>query len=456
MTRTKKWLALVLAICLIATIPAALAGEAKPVVRVVVPGISEQSTTDPISGITTLGLKDFEDFLNSKIQSATIKLISIPWDGWIQKIEAMVNAGEMDVGFFTNQVAVPDWYADLTPYLTSDAQVNFGTLSNYYIDPAVYYPTYNSFNYPEATGKVFGLPMTIACNYFVIDKLLFEQWGVELPQDGVTFDDLVAISEKMTGANPVTGEQNYGAYLRSYWLEWFAVSYDAVKSVQSDTMLLSDLDKAAYVDYIKESPEVLNYFNAISRLVNCAPEGIATDTGDEKFFTEENDIAINFDVNRVSSLYTKYMYADQSEILDRFLPVLVPTGSNGQQGFPEFFRFAITKSAKDPDVAWEVVKELTTNSEIVDFYLTNYATDKISVLQDVSNVPMMHYAFNQQRHEYQMKSVFKTNDYWTWRVPLQDVNKLMVSKQITPEEARQQFHQGVNNWVENTKAQLGQ
>ena len=148
MTRTKKWLALVLAICLIATIPAALAGEAKPVVRVVVPGISEQSTTDPISGITTLGLKDFEDFLNSKIQSATIKLISIPWDGWIQKIEAMVNAGEMDVGFFTNQVAVPDWYADLTPYLTSDAQVNFGTLSNYYIDPAVYYTTYNSFNYP--------------------------------------------------------------------------------------------------------------------------------------------------------------------------------------------------------------------------------------------------------------------------------------------------------------------
>jgi hypothetical protein len=150
------------------------------------------------------------------------------------------------------------------------------------------------------------------------------------------------------------------------------------------------------------------------------------------------------------------MYANQAEITDRFLPVLVPTGSTGQQGFPEFFRFAITKSAKDPDVAWKVVKELTTNSEIVDFYLTNYATDKISALQDVTNVPMMSYAFNQKRHEYQMKSVFKTNDYWTWRVPLQDVNKLMVSKQVTPEEARQQFYQGVNNWVENTKAQLGQ
>lgn len=456
MTRTKKWLALVLAICLIAIIPTALAGDVKPVVRVVVPGISEQSTTDPISGITTLGLGDFENFLNSKIQSATIKLISIPWDGWIQKIEAMVNANEMDVGFFTNQVAVPDWYADLTPYLTSDAVVNFDTLSDFYIDPAVYYTTYKSFNYPEATGKVFGLPMTIACNYMVIDKLLFEQWGVELPQDGVTFDELVAMAEQMTGENPVTGEHNYGAYLRSYWLEWFAISYDAVKAVESDTMLLSEFDKAAYVDYIKDSPEVLNFFTAISRLVDCAPEGITTDTGNEKFFTEENDIAINFDVNSSSSLYTKYMYADQTDILDRFLPVLVPTGSNGQQGFPEFFRFAITKSAKDPGVAWEVVKELTTNSEIVDFYLTNYATDKISALADVSNVSMMQYPFNQARHAHQMKSVFKTNDYWTWRVPLQDVNKQILSRQVTPEEARLQFYQGVDNWVENTKAQLGQ
>ena len=150
--------------------------------------------------------------------SATIELLSIPWDGWIQKIEAMVKAGEMDVGFFTNQVAVPDWYMDLTPYLEKDAEVNFNTLSDFYIDPAVYYTTYKSFNYPEATGKVFGLPMTIACNTIVIDKQLFQDWGVELPKDGVTMNELVEMAEKMTGKNPVTGATNYGAYLVSMWL----------------------------------------------------------------------------------------------------------------------------------------------------------------------------------------------------------------------------------------------
>ena len=56
----------------------------------------------------------------------------------------------------------------------------------------------------------------------------------------------------------------------------------------------------------------------------------------------------------------------------------------------------------------------------------------------------------------QMSSVFITDDYWTWRTPLQEVNNLVVSKEITPEEARTKFYEGVETWVNNTKAQLGQ
>jgi len=406
--------------------------------------------------LTTKSRQEFQDFLNSKIDYATIELLSIPWDGWIQKIEAMAAANEMDIGFFTNQVAIPDWYMDLTPYLEKDTEVNFDTLSDFYIDPAVYYTTYKSFNYPEATGNVYGLPMTIACNLIVIDTQLFADWGVPLPGDDVTMSDLVAMAEQMTGTNPVTGATNYGAYLRSYWLEWFAVSYDAVKTIQSDSMILADLDKTEYVDYIKDSPEVLNYFNDIARLVNCAPAGISTDSGSERFFTEDNDIAINFDVNTVSSSYLKYVYGGATDVTDRFKAILIPTGENGQQGFPEFFRFSLTKNANNPDVAWEIIKDLTTDPEIIDFYLTNYATDKISCLKDSSKVGMMNYELNVKRHDYQMKSVYLTDDYWTWRTPLQNVNSLIISKQVTPEEAREKFYEGVNTWVENTMAQLGQ
>lgn len=428
----------------------------KEVVRVVVPGISEEATIDPISGIEKKGLGEFEAFLEEQIPEYDIDLVSIPWDGWIQKMETLVTSGEVDVGFYTNQEAVPGWYQDLTEYLKKDEEVNFDNLDQLFIDPAVFYTKYNSFNYPESTGQIFGLPMTMASNIIVYDKQLFEEWGVEEPTDDTSFTELVALAEKMTGKNPVTGQTNYGGYLFSTWMEWYAISYDAVKTYESDTMLLSDMDMNEYVEYIKDSPEVLNYFTDMIRLVDCCPEGVATGSGNEKFFTEDNDIAINFDTNNVVANYMKYVYAQNKEMTDRFIPLLIPTGKNGMEGFPEFFRFSITKAAKNPDAAWEVIKKLTTTPEIVDFYLTNYAQDKITALADASKVTMMDYEINKKRHEYQIKAMFVTDDYWFWRTPLQAVNNQILSKQLTADAAREEFYKGVSDWVNNTKAQLGQ
>ena len=146
----------------------AVFADDKETVRILVPGLSEQSTIDPISGLETKGLPEFQEFLNEQIPDYNIEVKTIAWDGWIQSMEAMVTAGDIDVGFFTNQEAVPDWYADLTPYLEKDEEVNFDNLSDLYIEPAVHYTTYKSFNHPEDTGKVYGLPMTVACNLITV------------------------------------------------------------------------------------------------------------------------------------------------------------------------------------------------------------------------------------------------------------------------------------------------
>ncbi len=430
--------------------------EGKEVVRVVVPGISEESTTDPISGIVSKGLPEFESFLEEQIPDYDIELISIPWDGWIQKLEAMVLADEMDVGFFTNQVAVPDWYEDLTPYLEGDDTVNLETMNDIFVEPAVHYSYYKTFNYPEATNQIFGLPMTMACNVIVYDKVLFEQWGMPEPEAGVTMEELVEMSTQMTGTNPETGAQNYGGYASPYWMEWFLISYDAVKPVSSDTMMLNELDMAEYVDYIADSPEVLDYFTQMETIVANSPEGVATGAGSEKFFTADNDIAINFNVNGVSSAMQKYLIAEQTDVTDRFIPIVIPAGANGEQGFPEFFRFSVTKGAANKDAAWDVVKTLTTDPEIIDFYLENYASDKVSALADPSSIEIMQTDYNQMRLAHQEETIFITDDYWYWRTPVQSTNNLIISKELTAEEARTHFYDGVVTWVNDTKAQLGQ
>ena len=107
----------------------------------------------------------------------TSRFLTIAWDGWIQSMEAMLTAGEADMGIFTNQEAVPSWYMDLTPYLEKDEEINLNNLSDLFIDPAVYYTRYKSFNHPEESGNIYGLPLTIACNMITYDSQLFKEWG---------------------------------------------------------------------------------------------------------------------------------------------------------------------------------------------------------------------------------------------------------------------------------------
>lgn len=431
----------------------AVFADDKETVRILVPGLSEQSTIDPISGLETKGLPEFQEFLNEQIPDYNIEVKTIAWDGWIQSMEAMVTAGDIDVGFFTNQEAVPDWYADLTPYLEKDEEVNFDNLSDLYIEPAVHYTTYKSFNHPEDTGKVYGLPMTVACNLITYDSKLFEEWGVEEPTEDMTFSELVDLAEKMTGTNPVTGKQNYGGYMYSSWTEWYSLCYNAIKPYLSDDMDINNMDMDEFVEYMKTSPEMKAYFSDLIRLVDCCNPAVATGSGAENWLTEDNDIAINFDVNGHTKTYMQYVYADDTEMTDRYKALLIPTGDAGE-GFPEFFRFAIANNTEHGDAAWDVIKQLTTNKEIIDFYLKNYAYDKLSCLKDTSGISMMEdYDINVKRHDYQMDNMFITDDYWYWRTPMQIVINQILSKQYTADEAVEAMYDGVNEWINNIKQQ---
>lgn len=451
--RTKK----MMSVMLCALTAGMLAGSVnvyaeKETVRILVPGLSEESTVDPVSGLETKSLKEFQEFLNEKIPDYNIEVKTIAWDGWIQSMEAMVTAGDVDVGFFTNQEAVPSWYMDLTPYLEKDPDLNLENLSEWFIDPAVYYSTYKSFNHPDDSGKIFGIPVTVACNAIVYDSQLFEEWGVEEPTADMSFADLADLAEKMTGTNPVTGRNNYGGHLFSTWTEWYALCYSAVKPYMSDTMNINDLDVDEYVEYISSSEEVKNYFADLIRLVDCCNPAVATGSGDENWMTENNDIAINFDVNHCTAAYMKYVYAGDKTITDRYKLLLIPAGEYGE-GFPEFFRFAVAKNAKNPDAAWEVIKAIAASKECVDFYLSNYAADKVTCLRDTEGMEMMEYPENKERHAYQMDHMFITDDYWYWRTAMQDVVNQILSKQYTADQAVEALYKGVSTWVDNIKQQ---
>lgn len=427
--------------------------EGKETVRIFVPGLSERETVDPVSGIHTKSLTDFQNFLNEKIPDYNIELKTATWNGgWIQTMEALVKAGEIDVGFYTNQEAVPDWYLDLTPYLESDQELNLDNMGEWFIEPAVHYNYYKSFNHPEESGKIFGLPIAMASNIITYDSQIFEEWGVDEPTSDMTFAELVDLSESVTGMNPVTGEKNYGAYLYPNWMEWYSLCYNAVEPFFSDTMNISELDLDRYVESIRTSDELKSFYTDMIRLVDCCNAAVATGSGAEKWLTDYNDIAVNFDCANYTKQYMNYVYAGEEEITERYKPLMIPTGEYGE-GFPEFYHFAISQKASDADAAWEVVKALTTDKEIIDFYLVNYVSDKLPVLNDTEGISIMDYELNQERWKYQVDNMFITDDYWHWRSAMQTVDNQILSKQYTADQAVEALYGGVNSWVSNIKKQ---
>ena len=117
------------------------------------------------------------------------------------------------------------------------------------------------------------------------------------------------------------------------------------------------MDMDEFVEYMKTSPEMKAYFSDLIRLVDCCNPAVATGSGAENWLTEDNDIAINFDVNGHTKTYMQYVYADDTEMTDRYKALLIPTGDAGE-GFPEFFRFAIANNTEHGDAEWDVIKQI--------------------------------------------------------------------------------------------------
>lgn len=428
--------------------------DGKETVRVLIPGLSEQSTIDPVSGLETKSLGELQEYMNQVIPDYNIEVKTVAWDGWIQSLEAMISSGEIDIGIYTNQEAIPGWYMDLTEYLSSDEEVNLDNLEEWYLDSAVDYLYYKSFNHPEATGNIYGLPISIACNIITYDSQLFEEWGVEEPSPDMTFSDLIDLCEQMTGTNPVTGKQNYGGYLFSTWMEWYALCYDAVKPYkdESGTMDINAFDTEEYIEYIKTSEEVRKWASDMIRLVDCCNPAVASGSGAENWLTEENDIAIMFDCNSHTRDYMSYVYAGDEEITGRYKTLMIPAGTYGES-FPEFYHYGITQNCNNADAAWEVLKFMCTDKEFIDFYLSNYAAEKISCLNDTEGMGIMSYDLNKERHAYQTEHLFVTDDYWNWRTAMQTVDNQILSKAYTVDEAVDALYKGVSDWVNNVKTQ---
>lgn len=434
-----------------------VAGEGKTfdgTVRIAWLGMNPDDRVDPISGITYKGSYAFKDMLEEKLPGITIEFIQIPSDGWIQKMGTTIENGEADIGWYTNQIMAAEWFVDHRDFMKEDPEFTEETFEATFTEGAKQYTRYRSFDYPDFTDAIYGLPYDVGSYYIMYDKQLLEEWGVSEPSMNPSFDELMEIFQKTTGINPVSGKQNYGTYVRPYWSEWLGVGADLYHSVDIPDMNLDNLDIVKDVDYILDSPKILSYFKFMEQAIVSSPPGANADSGAEKWLTSDNDIALMLDTSKTQAYYNNLL-AGNTEVTDRFKPIFLPKGEQGVSGFPEVHHVAVTKKATDPKLAWEVVKLIATDKDVLNLLYENYAMGTSPALVDASGIDIMSDEFAADRYQDRLDSTFITDDYWYWREPIQKVFNEFFVGDLTPETARTQLHTYVNEWITNKQKQIG-
>jgi len=433
--------------------PLVAEGE-REVVRIAWLGFHPEDRIDPISGITVRGSWEFIELIESIHPYVELEIINIPGDGWIQNMQTTILAGEADIGWYTNQVAATQWFVDHRGFMEHDPNFSEADFRSTFTEGAVRWVEYRSFDFPDSTGNIYGLPLDVTGDMIVIDTLILEQWGVEMPGMFPTYAELLDIARRTTGTNPVTGEHNFGTFLRPFWSEWHAIGMDVFPTLYLPSMDLRELDMDTYVNFIQDSQLMYDFFQYLIDFIELAPPGITVDVGAENWFTPENNIAVMIDVSRTRD-WIRYDLAGMTEITERFVPVFMPVSPMGYSGFPESRSIAVTRYANNPWLAWEVLKTITTNIDSLNWLFTHREMGALPALQDPTGIHLMDNDFNRFRWEGRLTGMNNTHDYWYWREPMQRIFADLFIGELTAAEARALMHEDTIQWVENRIRLLG-
>lgn len=241
--------------------------------------VGAEGVVDLISGVERPGYNELVKRWNELYPNVTLEIEAVPWDNWKAAVQTAALSGEYDILIHGNANA--DFCLDLTEYIEGDEEVK---------NNVTFYPfrrNPNNFNEVRAYGVSYCLN-PIVC---VVDKQIFENYGVELPTADWTYADLAEMAEKLTGTDPVTGEQTYGLSMCKAGEAY--KNYKVVGlGLNNEIFEFAEKHKDVKVNF--DNPKTVEVFDMIARLgQTCSPDYLE---GQDLTFswTEQKDLAWAF------------------------------------------------------------------------------------------------------------------------------------------------------------------
>lgn len=321
--------------------------------------VGEQDSTDLISGVTKPGYHVVKERWAELYPNITLDIQETGWDSWQTAITTACLSGDVDI--IAHGATMVDLTEDLAPYCEAEpeymAQIN-ATASRITTDnPSVY--------------KISGISISLSPMVIWCDSEIFEHYGVDLPTGDWTFADVLEIAKKLTGTDPVTGQETYGIQLdamgqNNLWFNYVLCANSLGATVYEYGETLKDCK----VNYL--SDESIRAFEMIAEFAPyCSPEakeGLAVDES----LSGNNNWAMLIREGPIGA----YQEMVANNLVGRYKAITLPICTAGRyEGKPTPHagdnNIAIYKDSDKKDIAWEFIKFMTTDPAMIKWIADN-------------------------------------------------------------------------------------
>ncbi len=330
----------------------------KPVVKVVMIGYPDDDTTDATTGAAIPGINHLHDAFAAANPNIDLQIISIPWgDGstaYTAKTEAMIQGNEACLYEMPGAVAYgrQGKLVNLNDMIKADK--DFKNVWGKQLE------TSQSWG-PNDPKSLFYIPDNTGERVVQWDAKLFKDWGVEPLSKNPTLDEVAAKAPKLTGKDPVTGEQTYGYWYQGKYAVWQFLAVAHAMGASWGTM-----DDKGIMTVNWDTPEFVKALHWFVDMSKFAPQGaLASDAMPQGLFTDQNVVAI---IPEGEAGYFLQPYVANGGLNDRFRVSYNFKGADKLGGLNSVSPLAMAASCDQKDAAWTALKWLAGAPEAEKYY----------------------------------------------------------------------------------------
>ncbi len=419
----------------------------KPVVKVLIIGYPDDDGTDPVTGAAIPGTGHLHDAFEKAHPDIDLQIINIPWGegstAYTAKTEAMIQGNE---ACLYEMPAAPAYgkqgkLVDLDTLIAKDK--DFKNVWGKQLDLA------RSFG-PSDPHSLFYIPDNTGERVVQWDAKLFQDWGVEPLSQHPTLDEVAAKAPKLTGKDPVTGQQTYGFWYQGKYAVW---QFLAIAHAMGGSW--GSIDDKGNMSIDWNTPTFVKALHWFVDMAKYAPQGaLAGDGMPQGFLTDQNAVAI---IPEGEAGYFLQPDVAKPELNDRFRVSFNFKGPDGLGGLSSNSPLAMAASCDNQDVAWTALKWLAGSPEAEAWYFES--NGRLPVIEDAS-VALPQIA-KLKDGDVILQQPLTAEAVYPWassqpRWSLQTALEAALAGTMTPEDALKQAQAETADWLKQQAAGASQ